>query len=659
MSRLSTIRDDIHALGSSAIPRALYESSKLAGGHALLFRRTATQRPLRSALGLPQIDIDSAAAHAALKDAQLICNVGLLAFGERFPVESAEDWIKDPRTGQQWPQDNWWKIDIRSADRMADVKWTWELGRHRDLVVLARAHYLDADYPRWLNELTRLLELWLAANPREASIHWYSNLEIALRLIAWDQVIALAGSDLSADITSEMESHVAQSQRHLLRDLPYTVSSMKNNHLLGDALGIQLSYAMTGRTRSARGVRIADRLWNAQLSRHMHEDGSMIEDSLSYHRFVLEMFCVRRMLGDQSPRLTRDLRNAAQHLVELGVMDGAVPQFGDWDEGRVLTSSTDPLDVANSTALGLALAGEPIEEEWFQRFDLLSWYAPVATSENTSRKEPEIRAATVGRFSRATKANWKIWLKSGSGASHGHADLGHISAQRDGEWILGDPGTGTYNGPLNIRNGFRTSAGHNVLRIAGGDQLGPHRAFRWQRAPWSAVGTPLTVGAESETAPVLWGANDAFSYLPGVGRSVRAVIVGRHGLVVVDWTETDGSVDCELTIPLGEGVNPDTIDFRTSLGSWSESEGQDQPWSGWHSRTYGSWVPAKWIITSGSTYGVTWWSVGATSQIDVSGNSVSVGTQKLELEWHAESVALALTDDLGNTVTGVIRSAQK
>ncbi len=659
MSRFSTIRSDVKALGSSAVARALYESSKRVGGHALLFQRTTSQQPLRSALGLPQTEIDSAAASAALSDAELICDVGLLAFGERFPIESAADWIKDPRTGQRWPQNYWWKIDIRSENRMADVKWTWELGRHRDLVVLARAHYICADDPRWLNELTRLLELWLSANPREASIHWYSNLEIALRLIAWDQMLALAGPSLPADVVSGMEAHVAQARRHLLRDLPYTVSSMKNNHLLGDALGIQLSYAMTGRSSSAKGARISNRIWNAQLDRHMHDDGSMIEDSLSYHRFVLEMLCVRRMLGDQSPRLTRDLRNAAHHLIDLGVMDGPVPQFGDWDEGRVLTSSDDPLDVANSAALGLALAGEPIEEDWFRRFDLISWYAPKSTTRIPRQKEDARGVSTIGRFSRATTQHWKIWLKSGRGASHGHADLGHVSAQRDGQWVLDDPGTGTYNGPLDIRNGFRTSAGHNVLRIGGEDQLGPHRAFRWQRSPWSSVGTPLSLGPRTDEPAVLWGANNAYAHLPGVGRSVRAVIAAADGFVVVDWTETWEVVDFDLAIPLAVGVDPESIDFATSTGSWTAQQEQEEPWVGWHSSTYGSWVPAPWILVSGTTRGVGWWSVGTTSQVAIRGNSITVGNRTLDIDWRPESILLSFNDDLGNIVTGVIRSVQE
>ena len=89
-------------------------------------------------------------------------------------------------------------------------------------------------------------------------------------------------------------------------------------------------------------TRLGERAFHAQLSRHMHSDGSMIEDSLSYHRFVLEMLVVKKLLGDESPRLTRALRTAGEHLERLGALGGELPPWGDWDEGRVLASSGDP-----------------------------------------------------------------------------------------------------------------------------------------------------------------------------------------------------------------------------------------------------------------------------------------------------------------------------
>ena len=83
----------------------------------------------------------------------------------------------------------------------------------------------------------------------------------------------------------------------------------------------------------------------------MRPDGSMIEDSLSYHRFVLEMLIVRSLLRGHTKLEREALLGAAQFLCRMGALDGRVPMYGDWDEGRALVSSGDPADVAGSVQL--------------------------------------------------------------------------------------------------------------------------------------------------------------------------------------------------------------------------------------------------------------------------------------------------------------------
>ena len=111
--------------------------------------------------------------------------------------------FSDPRTGSRSParacpgpaMTYWWDIDIRTDQRLGDVKWTWELGRHRDLVVLARAAALEPQGP-WLDALEARLRGWFEIAAPEVGIHWYSNLEIALRIIAWMQIHSLVGEQL-------------------------------------------------------------------------------------------------------------------------------------------------------------------------------------------------------------------------------------------------------------------------------------------------------------------------------------------------------------------------------------------------------------------------------------------------------------------------------
>src|SRR3546814_18676346 len=101
----------------------------------------------------------------------------------------------------------------------------------------------------------------------------------------------------------------------------------------------------------------------------------MIEDSFSYHRFVMDMLVGKTRLGDESEATKTALAGSALHLVKLGVLEGEIPQWGDWDEGRVLASSGSALDLAGSTALALSISGEATENGWPKAFDEVAWHA--------------------------------------------------------------------------------------------------------------------------------------------------------------------------------------------------------------------------------------------------------------------------------------------
>src|SRR5205085_9094705 len=127
-------------------------------------------------------------AERALRDAQCITEGTVLIFGRRIAVGEWPNWHLLLHDMGEWPKDPWWKIDIRSPSRRGDVKWAWELGRHRHLVVLARAAYLPPQDDAFIARLDSHIRSWIEQNPPERGVHWYSNLEISLRAISWLQV---------------------------------------------------------------------------------------------------------------------------------------------------------------------------------------------------------------------------------------------------------------------------------------------------------------------------------------------------------------------------------------------------------------------------------------------------------------------------------------
>jgi hypothetical protein len=652
MATVRSVRRDVGTLGVSAPLRAAYEASKRFGGHRLVFGGLAsrgTPRPeLRLALRVVH-EVPESAAERCVKTAEEIIGGDVVLFSGGRAVGSPPDahlLIDGPG---RWPGCPWWTIDIRSESRLADVKWTWELGRARHLAVLARAATVaDGGLAK---EANRHLQAWATQNPAESGIHWYSNLEIALRSLVYSEVAARLGSRLSSETSALLTGQLWHAGRHLVADLPYTVSTMRNNHLLGDALGLQIIGTGLAERATARcWLALGERLFAQQAGRHFHPDGSMVEDSLSYHRFVLEMLVVHALIeGHAEPHPA--LVPSAQMLARLGALEGPIPQYGDWDEGRVLVSTQDASSVAGSVRAALSIAGSGALPEWREAHDECAWYARTGDPVHPEPAERDGRDIGGG-IARVQRGPFTVWLKAGSGPSHGHADLCSSPVLVDKHWVVGDPGTGTYNGPIEQRNYFRSSRAHSVLRIGGLDQLEPYRAFRWTYKAAGRVGAPLKFG---ETV-VMWGGHDAYSRLSPRRRVVRTVVVAPVYIAVADWVEGPAGERYELSIPLGPRArwNPvqETVELPSGKalslrlpGEAVPFTGQELPFDGWWSRTYGHVEPCTRLNVTGRIEGPVSWGLGSGPQpapLRVSANELVVDDFSLRITWGEESTWLSV-----------------
>ena len=499
---------------------------------------------------------------------------------------------------------------------------------------------------------------WLTTLPK-LGIHWYSNLEIALRTLAWLQVIALCGDRLDPILVAGISAHIVHAGRHLLADLPYTLSTMRSNHLLGDSLGL----LAVGQARGRGGwalTHVAEYLSKVHARGRFEEDGSMIEDSLSYHRFVLEMLLVRRLLnGAHEPEVHR-IAASAQFLARLGALEGPIPQYGDWDEGRVLVSSQPPVDVSGTVRLALSLAGTGSLPEWRDEHDECAWYAPVGQPLEPAAPERDGHPVGGG-FARAARGPFVVWLKAGGNVSHQHADLCSTPVLCDGDWIIGDPGTGTYNGPLEQRDYFRCSVAHNVLRVQSQDQLEPYRAFRWRHRAQGCSGEAV----HCENTVVMPGAHNAYSRLEPGGRIARAVVVRPSVVVVVDWAELPPGVPYALSLPLGPQASwePDASYFRlasgrrlflTSCSAPILLDASIDPFDAWWSETYGAITPARRLELRSTLGRPVWWALtlDEPTEPEVDGDWISIQGLKMKASFTPGEVVLTTRTELGEqTVT--------
>ena len=152
---------------------------------------------------------------------------------------------------------------------------------------------------------------------------------------------------------------------------------------------------------------------------------------------------------------------------------------------------------------------------------------------------------------------WAVWLKSGAGESHEHSDLLSVAIRYESNWVIGDPGNGSYNRSQEERDYFRTSLAHTVLRLERTDQREPHSRFRWRYHPIGRLGTPFTTAGYR----VMWGTHDAYERLSPPRTILRACLVSETAIVVADWIDGDGA-EWALSVPLGPRVEAQTADIN-------------------------------------------------------------------------------------------------
>ena len=359
MLHLRKVAKDVRALGATAPLRAVYEASKRTGFHSVLFRESQgrsqyTSMPIPFGVHLPSSE---EARSRCLDDAAEIISKGSRVFGRRVETGLRASWAMDPLPSQSWPTAlPWWKIDIRTDQRLSDVKYVWEAARHRDLVVLARAAVLDPAGP-WLHALQAALERWCAECRPERGVNWYSSLELALRAIAWNQVLSLVGDRLPRELRAELDGQLVASARHLVVELPYTLSSMKNNHLLGDGLGlVVLGRMFPTHPRANMWEKVGSAAF-MKATGPTHACRRLDDrDSLSYHRFVLK--CSPCGLAAMPPLLLPG--NGRCGASPRGPRGRVGTHSTVWrlGRGRVLADSAPAGSVVGSAYLGLALTGQ-------------------------------------------------------------------------------------------------------------------------------------------------------------------------------------------------------------------------------------------------------------------------------------------------------------
>jgi hypothetical protein len=426
--------------------------------------------------------------------ADAILNHQVAVFGRACDVGRPIDWHRDPHSGLRWPLAHYTRVPL-ILGHGGDVRVVWELNRLQHLTTLGRAYALTGD-ERYTEEFLLQLASWQEANPPRFGPNWLNAMEAAIRAINIIAALEMfAGSRHITDAAIELVLKMLIAHGSFIRaNLEFT-HRLSSNHFLSDLIGLfAIGMTVPELKQSSEWVSLSTEHLLIEMERQVLADGVDYEGSISYHRFVLEIFSlffsINREAGVEIPRHYWEYLSAmfdfARHYLKP---DGTGPRIGDSDDGRLIAFKSRPPD---DHSYLMSIAAVLLKDEKFKLSRDISeeaiwWFGsngredfePLPVSEQPKSKAfPESQIIIQRHEQLYAIIDCGDHGARGRG-SHAHSDALSIEVFAFGRTFLRDPGTFVYTGSARWRNLFRSTTYHNTVRIDGEDisQINPTQLF--------------------------------------------------------------------------------------------------------------------------------------------------------------------------------------
>lgn len=493
---------------------------------------------------LTKIDMPCPDGDAIREEADAILKGHWSIFGQSFSFHGARpNWRIHPLSGRETPLIHFSEVGSEHLYGADDIKFLWELNRHRYLVRLAQAYFLSQDR-RYSDHLVLLLCDWIQEDPMYLGVNWCSALEVGFRSIAWCWIWKLSAQSpsWSTELLSKLLWTLAQAARFLRR---YdSVHHSPNTHLTGEALGLLYISSFFDELREAhRWRKFAIDVLEQEALHQFLEDGFHFERSTGYHRYHVEFYLHAYWLGsmrgeDWVDSFREPLIKGLDIIYRMRRDDGLLPVLGDEDGGAMLQlwagSAQDP---APLLALGSALFDRP---EWLaglpEASTSLTWWLGLSTAKKMEATLPNrLSLPTAGYYLCRDPSEDTPWYclvdagpHGGDVTGHAHTDLGHVEIALGKQAIITDPGCAVYGADPERRNWYRSLGAHAMLSIDRNELAQPGGPFAWK----SVAPAP-----EVSTHEFEWGWSCRLWYtIPGndVRHERQVVMLYGAGIAVID-----------------------------------------------------------------------------------------------------------------------------
>ena len=412
--------------------------------------------------------------------------------GQEGELKAASGWNR-PDMAKLWLYNLHYFDDLRAEGALGRLPW------QRDLIA------------RWIQE-----------NPPAAGNGW-EPYPASLRIVNW-MAWTLAGNDLGAAARQSLAVQVrvlgATLEFHLL-----------GNHLLANAKALVFAGCFFSGDEADGWLRTGLDLLDAEFTEQILEDGAHFELSPMYHAIILEDVLDLIQLGELFPAQVgskgpqwRAL--ATRMLAWLDAMthpDGEISFFNDAAFGIARTHS-------ELAAYGASFAVAPRREAGALRRLSASGYVRLQSGPFSVIFD----AAEIG----------PSYLPG-----HGHADVLSLEVSLNGQRVLTNSGTSSYEvGPVRVAE--RSTAAHAAIEIDGHDSSEVWSSFRVGRR---AHPFDVAVAEDGDTLSAV-ASHDGYLWLPGRPIHRRRVVVSPTSLSIHDSVTGAGDHAVVARFPLHPSV---------------------------------------------------------------------------------------------------------
>lgn len=552
---------------------------------------------LRDARAIPLAA--SPRAPTALVDAAERVLKGELSYFARHlkSIGSPPDWFRDPWTGRTWPgaTSHWSDINEFVAAG-SDIKVVWDPSRFEWMVLLARAYALT-NRREFLDTLSLWLDSWIENNPPNCGVNWKCGQECSIRLLRFLE--AMQSIDWPDSAASALQAFVVAHLRRIRSTLMYAVAQ-DNNHGTSEAAAMfvgghwLLATGASGDTASFAKATARKGLHQLEerIDRLVMADGTFSQYSANYHRMLLDTMSIveiwRRRYGlpTLSARCVEKVRAAVEWLASMvSASTGHAPNLGANDGSLLLISPATAYEDHRPTlqlACCLLKQSRAYPPGVWDDASRLWGIEPDAFP--LSACEQRAHAALDGGFISLEGEDGKSWgliRVPHFSFRPSQADALHFDLWIDGENVVRDTGSFSYNDAEGWHEYFSGTAAHSTCQFDERDQM--PRAGRFLFSRWLAYDELQFIGDGSRRQGVEVSYTDHW----GASHRRRVTTEGSHWLIedqlagyqrcaIVRWHLAPGPWSLDGNRAIGSA----TIEVDTPAGA------EIRLTHGWESRAY-------------------------------------------------------------------------